>query len=313
MDLSVVIVSWNVKDLLAGCLESVYRSLQAESFECEVFVVDNASSDGSPEMVCQRYPQVRLLANAENKGFAAANNQALAEIEGRCVLLLNPDTVVRGRALGALWRFLHQMPSAGMAGARLVYGDGRFQHSAFGFPSLAQVFLDFFPLHYRLLESSLNGRYPRSLYAAGHPFEVEHPLGACMMVRREVVEQVGGLDEQFFMYCEEVDWAMRIRRAGWSIYCVPAAEVVHHEGQSTRQFRDHMYVALWRSRLRLFAKHYSPVDNWALRRLIRLGLWQEQRRARHRCRAGAMSEAELAGRLSAYERVRELTYGRERP
>jgi len=311
MDLSVVIVSWNVKELLSGCLESVCSSLQDEGIEHQVLVVDNASSDGSPEMVLQQFPQVRLLANAANKGFAAANNQALAQTQGRYVVLLNPDTVVRRDALGTLLRFLEQMPSAGMVGPRLVYGDGRFQHSAFGFPSVAQVFLDFFPLHYRLSESQLNGRYPRSLYASGHPFEVDHPLGACMMVRRQVVERIGGMDEQFFMYCEEVDWAMRVWRAGWSIYCVPTAEVVHYEGQSTRQFRDGMFVALWRSRLRLFAKHYGVLDNWALRGLIRLGLWQERQRARRRREAGAISEQELAGRLSAYQRVREMTYGRE--
>ena len=129
------------------------------------------------------------------------------------------------------------MPRTGLVGPRLVYPDGTFQHSAFRFPSLGQAFLDFFLLHHRLLQSPWNGRYPRALYAAGRPFSVDHPLGACMMVRREVVEQVGSLDADYFMYCEEIDWAMRIKRAGWQIGCVPAAEVVHYAGQSARQFR----------------------------------------------------------------------------
>jgi len=306
MDLSIVIASWNVKELLASCLASVYKSLQGTATEYEVLVVDNASSDGSADMVRERFPQARLMANVDNKGFAVANNQAMAESRGRYAVLLNPDTVLRDNALGILLRFMEDTPSAGMAGPRLVYGDGSFQHSAFGFPSLAQAFFDFFPIHYRLLESRLNGRYPRSLYASGRPFAIDHPLGACMMVRCEVIEQVGPLDEQFFMYCEEVDWAMRIKSAGWDVYCVPAAEVVHYAAQSTRQFRDEMFVALWRSRFRLFAKHYGPFYNWAVRRIVRTGLRHEAGRARRQVEAGLISEEELASRLAAYQRVREM-------
>jgi N-acetylglucosaminyl-diphospho-decaprenol L-rhamnosyltransferase len=300
MDLSVVIVSWNVKQLLGECLASVYRSFEGHGNTCEVIVVDNASTDGSGDMVAGDYPQARLMANRENMGFAAANNQGLAEASGRYVVLLNPDTSLRGNALGTLLDFMDQTPSVGMAGPRLVFGDGSFQHSAFEFPSLAQAFFDFFPVHHRLTESRLNGRYPRSLYATGEPFAVDHPLGACMMVRRGVIEQVGGLDEQFFMYCEEVDWAMRIKQAGWGVYCVPAAEVVHYAGQSTRQSRDAMFVALWRSRFRLFAKHYGPFYNWAVRRIVLAGLWREARQARRQADRGLISGDELAGRLTTY-------------
>jgi N-acetylglucosaminyl-diphospho-decaprenol L-rhamnosyltransferase len=308
MDLSIVIVSWNVKELLAACLASVYRSLQ--EMEYNVLVVDNASSDGSVEMVRESFPQARLIANSNNRGFAAANNQAMAATRGRYLVLLNPDTELRDNALGMLLRFMDDTPAAGMAGPRLIYGDGSFQHSAFGFPSLAQAFFDFFPAHYRLLESRLNGRYPRSLYASGRPFAIDHPLGACMMVRREVIEQVGHMDEQFFMYCEEVDWAMRIKRAGWGVYCVPAAEVVHHAGQSTRQFRDEMFVALWRSRFRLFAKHYGPFYNWVVRRIVRAGLRRQGARAHRQAEAGTISGTALAGRLAAYQRVREMSHER---
>ncbi len=309
MDISIIIVSWNVKELLAACLASVYASLKDSHTEYEVLVVDNASSDGSADMVRERFPRVSLVANADNKGFAAANNQALVEARGRYLVLLNPDTVLRSDALGTLLRFMDDAPSAGMAGPRLVYADGSFQHSAFRFPALAQAFFDFFPVHHRLLNSRLNGRYPRSLYASGHPFAIDHPLGACMMVRRQAVEQVGLMDERFFMYCEEIDWVMRIKRAGWGVYCVPAAEVVHYAGQSTRQFRDEMFVALWRSRFRLFAKHYGPFHNWAVRLIVRAGLRSEAGRARRQAETGVISERELAGRLAAYERVREMTYG----
>jgi N-acetylglucosaminyl-diphospho-decaprenol L-rhamnosyltransferase len=309
MDLSVIIVNWNVQELLAGCLTSVYESLHGAPIEHEVWVVDNASSDGSVDMVRQRFPQVRLIANQENCGFAAANNQALVQAAGRFAVLLNPDTVVHNQALVGLQRFLLQTPGAGMAGPRLIYADGRFQHSAFRFPSLAQALFDFFPMHNRLLDSRLNGRYPRRLYASGQPFAIDHPLGACMMVRREAVEQVGLLDEGFFMYCEEVDWAKRFRRAGWSIYCLPVAEVVHLEGQSTRQFREGMFVALWRSRFRLFGKHYGSSYNWAVRRIVRLGIRAEEVRARQQAESDLKVRSELPGRLAAYQQVRELADG----
>ncbi len=310
MDLSVVIVSWNVKQLLRECLGSVYRSFDSHGSAYEVIVVDNASTDGSADMVAEDYPQASVIANVENKGFAAANNQGLAKTSGRYMVLLNPDTSLRGNALGTLLSFLEQTPSAGMAGPRLVFGDGSFQHSAFEFPSLAQALIDFFPVHHRLTESRLNGRYPRSLYASGDPFAVDHPLGACMMVRRTVIEQVGGLDEQFFMYCEEVDWARRIKQAGWGVFCVPAAEVVHYAGQSTRQSRDAMFVALWRSRFRLFDKHYGPFYNWAVRRIVLAGLWREARQARRQAARGLISEDELDGRLATYAEVRRLVEDR---
>ena len=312
MDLSVVTVSWNVRELLIASLASVYASLDGSGIPYEVLVVDNASTDGSPDMVRERFPQVRLMANAENKGFAAASNQGMAQACGRYMVLLNPDTVLDGDALAMLLRFMENTPSAGMAGPRLAYPDGQFQHSAFRFPALAQPFFDFFPVHYRLVASRLNGRYPRSLYARERAFPIDHPLGACMMVRRQVLERVGGLDEGFFMYCEEVDWAMRIKRAGWSIYCVPTARVVHYAGQSTQQFRHEMFVALWRSRLRLYAKHRGAFDNRMLRLIVRAGLWNEGRKARHQAEAGLISREELAGRLTAYQSVREMTHARNR-
>jgi len=308
MDLSVVVVSWNVKDLLAACLSSVFSSLSATALDYEVFVVDNASSDGSPGMVRERFPQARLMVNPDNLGFAAANNQALAQASGRCMVLLNPDTVVCGDALGVLVEFLDSRPSAGMAGPRLAYTDGSFQHSAFRFPSLTQVFLDFFHIHHRLSDSRLNGRYPRALYESGGAFPIDHPLGACMMVRRQALQDVGKLDEQYFMYCEEVDWAMRMKQAGWDVYCVPGAQVIHHAGQSTRQFRDRMFVALWRSRFLLFSKHYGPVFNWAVQRIVRAGLRHAADQARSEAAADTISGSELEGRLAAYERVREITH-----
>jgi N-acetylglucosaminyl-diphospho-decaprenol L-rhamnosyltransferase len=312
MDLAIITVSYNTRDLLADCLESALVGLARSRLDGEVWVVDNASADGSPDMVCERFPSVHLLAPGENVGFAAGNNLALRAMgldEGttaRHVLFLNPDTRVMDDALGVMVHFLDQAPRAGAAGARLVYGDGGFQHSAFAFPGYAQIFFDIFPLHHRVLDSRLNGRYPRRLYEGGKPFLVDHPLGAALMVRGETLAQVGGFDERFFMYCEEIDLCQRVRAMGWTIYCVPQAEIVHLVGQSTRQFRDRMFVALWRSRFLMFDKHETAVFRWAARCIVRLGMWAETRRARKAHHQGEMTSEELAGRLAAYREVATL-------
>jgi N-acetylglucosaminyl-diphospho-decaprenol L-rhamnosyltransferase len=312
MDLAIITISYNTRDLLADCLESVLASLTQSGLEGLVWVVDNASDDGSADMVRQRFPSVSLVAHDKNVGFAAGNNLALQamgfgeQAKPRHILFLNPDTRVAGDALGALVRFLDQTPSAGAAGARLVHDDGSFQHSAFAFPGLTQIFLDFFPLHHRLLNSRLNGRYPRHEYESGEPFSVDHPLGAALMVRGDALGQVGGFDEQYFMYCEEIDLCHRIKKAGWEIYCVPAAEIVHLVGQSTQQFRDTMFVALWRSRFLMFEAYESAMFRWWARRLVRLGLWTETQRARAAHRRGEIGAEQLERRLAAFREVAAL-------
>ena len=288
MDLAIIIVSWNVRELLHCCLTSINQSLAISArhgvtVTADIWVVDNHSFDGTSEMVRDQFSDVRLIANSENRGFAAANNQAIAQVlllpDYRHFLLLNPDTLVRGRALEVLVDFMDQSPIAGMAGARLVFGDGAFQHSAFGFPGLAQIALDLFALPPRLHETQLNGRYPRSRYAAhAPPFSVAHPLGAAMIVRREVVETVGSMDQSYFMYCEEIDWAMRIKAAGWKIFCVPAAEIVHYGGQSASQIETLSFVNLWRSRHRLYQKHYPPLKVRLAGQLVRAAMRSRLRR-----------------------------------
>lgn len=304
-DLSTVIVSWNVKELLRCCLESIFQH-PIPGIQLEVFVVDNASSDGSAEMVRKRFPQVHLIENEENLGFAAANNQAISRSQGQYILLLNPDTIVCDDALIRLMDFLEANPEVGIAGPKLIHPDGRLQHSAFTFPTLLMAFLDFFPIHHRLIDSPLNGRYPRSLYKAGEPFPIDHPLGACLLVRKEAIDRVGPLDEGFFIYCEEIDWCIRIKKAGWQIYCVPQAEVVHYVAQSTQQSRDEMFVQLWKSRYLLFAKHYSRFYQWVARRIVGLGLWREKRKAQTAYRQGEISKLKLESRLAAYQQVAGL-------
>jgi GT2 family glycosyltransferase len=308
-DLAIIIVSHNTHDMLRACLCSVNEAMTRFSGSGQVWVVDNASSDGSPEMVRTEFPRTRVLAQARNLGFAAGNNVALRELgfgavafhQPDYVLFLNPDTEVLGDALDQMVEVLRTAEDAGVAGASLVYPDDSFQHSAFHFPTLWQIWFDFVPWPSRLLDSPLNGRYSRSLYSAGRPFVIDHPLGAALMARAQVIRQIGLMDEGFFMYAEEIDWCMRVKKAGWEVYCVPAARIVHHSGGSTRQFRDEMFIALWRSRFRLFEKHYGSFYNYTARLLVQLGLEVESRRARQ-----SESGEALEKRLSAYREVGKM-------
>jgi len=284
--LAVVIVSWNVQDLLAACLRSLFDDLDRSGLPTEVWVVDNASSDGTPEMVARAFPAVHLIASDENLGFAAGNNLALRAILTECatrntdyIWLLNPDTEVLPGATAALIAALESHPHAGIAGARLLYPDGSLQHSAFRFPRLTQLIFDLFSFPTRLYETSLNGRYPRRLYEGSAPFLVDHPLGAAMMVRTAAIRAVGLMDEGYRMYCEEIDWCWRMRRAGWQALCVPAAQVIHHAGRSTDQVPILSFVNLWTSRARLYVRHHGPLTYRLARALVRLGMRRRVRGA----------------------------------
>jgi GT2 family glycosyltransferase len=287
LDLAVVIVTWNTRTLVLDALRTLCADLESSGLRGGVWVVDNASADGTPDAVREAFPAVKLITSTVNLGFGAGNNLALRALgfkdqpgpnpDGpRAVFLLNPDTLVQPGAVRTLYEALFSLPQAGLVGAQLSYEDGAFQHSAFRFPGLLQIIIDLYPLpdrlRGRLYETRLNGRYRRALYAGGAPFPVDHTLGATMLLRRAVIEQTGLFDEQFFMYAEEVDWSMRIREAGWQIYAVPAAHVTHLEGRSTRQIRPESLVNLWKSRFRLYDKHYPPLKRALARRLVSLGI-----------------------------------------
>jgi GT2 family glycosyltransferase len=284
-DLAVVVVTWNVRDLLRECLRSVLADLHRSGVEATIWVVDNASADGTPAMVAEAFPDVRLIANRENVGFAAGNNLGLCEISDcrppvpRYAWLLNPDTEVLPGATEALLGCMARLPRAGMLGPRLTYADGSFQHSAFRFPGLVQLAYELFPLPDRFYETAANGRYPCRLYEGAAPFPVDHPLGAAMMVRMAAVAQVGRLDEGYRMYCEEIDWCWRMRRAAWRTFCVPTARVIHHAGQSTAQVPVLSFRDLWMSRARLYARHHGSVTWWLARGMVRARIRQRMRQA----------------------------------
>ena len=253
--LSVVIVSWNTRELLDKCLQSLTADAQRSHLSTEVIVVDNGSTDGTASMLRERHPTVQVTELGENVGFAAASNVGIRATTGQFVLLLNPDTVVQPDALNILRSTIESMPHVGLVSGLLLNPDGSIQSAGYRFPGLTQAFLDFFPLHPRLMESRLNGRVPSGDGRA--PYAVDHPLGACMLVRRCVIERVGLLDEQYFMYSEEIDWCQRIRAAGWSILIAPNARIVHFGGQSTAQIHAEMFRELHRSRAHYFRRYKS--------------------------------------------------------
>ena len=315
MELAVVIVSWNVRDLVLDTLKTLQADVETYGPETQTWVVDNASTDGTVEAIRSKFPQVHLIASDKNLGFAGGNNHALRAIGfdapvsprqdllPRAVFLLNPDTLVEAQAVRTLYDTLFAADDIGLVGARLTYGDGSFQHSAFGYPGIWQTIIDLLPVPGRLIDSTLNGRYPRALYAGHEPFPVGHPLGATMMLRREVIQQVGLFDDQFFMYCEEVDWAMRIHRAGWRVLCVPTAHVVHLEGQSTVQIRPESILNLWRSRYQLYRKHYSPFKVALIRGVVRLGM---RRKIVQTQQDTTLSDSQRAALIDAYRTVAAL-------
>ncbi len=249
--LSIVIVSWNVQGYLRRCLDSLRADL-SQNPDHEVIVVDNDSTDGSIAMLEHDFPEVTLIRNQENVGFARANNQALKLSRGQFVLLLNPDTEVQEGSIRALISFLESHPQVGIVGPKLLNPDGTPQGSGVNLPSLSGSLLGYFRI-----KKEVTGTYH---IHADHPVAVKALVGACLLVRREVLEQVGGFDEDYFMYVEEIDWCYRVGQAGWLIYYVPSAVICHHGGQSTARVTAKMYVALRKSRILFALKHHSRFE-----------------------------------------------------
>lgn len=314
--IGVIIVSYNTAGLLRACL----ASLRACTLPLRVVVVDNHSPDGSAALVRAEFPEAELIALGHNAGYAGGTNEGLRAL-GRhkaqgtgqhglvsSILILNPDTEVQPGAIEALAGFLAAHPRVGLVGPRLLNPDGTLQRAAFRFPTLLMTALDLFPpgevLPGRLYDSWWHGRYPQELGEA--PFAIDHPLGACMLIRREALEQVGGMDEGYFMYSEEVDWCRRIRMAGWAIWQVPAARVTHVGGAATRQFRWRMLVALYRSRMRCIELHSPAWQLGAQRLIVRAGMVRATLRAWRAYRAGTLSREDLRAHLAAYGEICRL-------
>lgn len=259
-DISIIIVSWNVRERLRACL----ASLPSPQSGVETIVVDAASVDGTPEMVRAEFPSVELIASTENLGYSRGNNLGLKQARGQYGLILNPDTELMGHGLQDMRAYLQANPRVGALGPQLVLPDGSVQATRRRFPTLATAIFD---------STWLEGLAPRSLldhyYASDlpgdRPVVVDWLVGAALLVRREVWEQVGGLDEGFFMYSEELDWQRRIKLAGWQIVYFPAAQVRHFEAQSSAQVPAATHIRFNTSKVRYFRKYHGALAGEFLR------------------------------------------------
>jgi N-acetylglucosaminyl-diphospho-decaprenol L-rhamnosyltransferase len=266
-DLSIIIVNWNVRDLLHACLCSL--EAHRKRLELQVIVVDSYSADDSVDMVRRHFPWVELIACEENVGFPRGNNLGLAQANGRYILLLNPDTEVVGDALATMVAYAETHPKVGAIGPQLLNPDGSVQSSRRRFPTLVTAIFESTWLESFAPASILRHYYVQDLVDEEIAV-VDWVTGACLLVRREVVDQIGGLDENYFMYSEELDWCHRIKLAGWQIVYLPTARVIHHVGKSSEQAVTARHINFQRAKLRYFYKYHGRLAAWLLRLFI---LW----------------------------------------
>ncbi len=255
--LSAIVVSWNTRDLLRRCLESLCAS-SGEGGQLELLVVDNGSTDGSPEMVRSDFPGATLIANGQNLGFARANNQAIARAEGQHLLLANTDTEMVGSAVADMVRYADEHPDVAVVGPQLLNADGSVQSSRRSFPTASTAFLESTVLQRWLPNHPAVRRYYLLDSPDGETQEVDWLVGACLLVRGEACRQVGLMDEGYFMYSEEMDWCRRFSDAGWKIVYLPTARVIHYEGQSSGKDPYHRHTRFQYSKCRYFEKHRGP-------------------------------------------------------
>jgi len=260
LGVEVIVINWNTRELLRNCLDSLFRYAPVElpdQFELRVIVVDNASTDGSVKMLEAEFSQVMIIRNEHNVGFATANNQALAESELSYFWLLNSDTIVRKNSLKLLFEFMQNNFNAGVCAPRLLNGDNTLQSYSWKFPAPLLDFLNFLELNRwpRLYNWLLPGCSVQPFYT--EPRQVDFVSGACLLVRCEAYKQLGGLDSAYFFYNEEADWCYRIKQAGWQVWYVPQAELVHLGGQSSQKVPYNRIIWFYQGYLRFYTKFYS--------------------------------------------------------
>jgi len=265
VDVSIIIVNWNTKALLCDCLKSIYK--QVGDVDFEVIVVDNASTDGSVDMVNREFPEVIIISNSENRGFAAANNQGIAIAKGRYVLLLNSDTIVLGNAVMKTVVFSDSHPECGVVGCRVLNPDKSLQRTCFMFPSILNMLLSLSYLYKLFPKSKFFGREQMTWWNRNDTREVDVVTGCFMLIRRKAIKQVGIMDERFFMYGEETDWCYRFKQAGWKVMFTPCAEIIHLGGASTEQMKPEMTLQL-RGSILLFMKKHRDSFSYGLACLL---------------------------------------------
>jgi len=273
-DISISIVSYNTRDLLRACLASLEARRQEAEVALEIIVIDNGSNDGSAAMVRAEFPKVRLIEAGENLGYGRANNRALENASGRHFFILNSDTEVQPGALRALVDFLDQHPRAGAVTAQLILPDGSIQPSCATDPNLLKVFWEQTYLDKIFPHNKVIGGYTMTHWNYNEMREVEQVAGAAVAVRREAWQQIGGFDPAFFMYFEDTDLCIRLRKAGWSIWFTPDAKVHHRVGASSDkdwQLRARMVASLNWSRYYYFSNRESTFKGKMLKALVVMG------------------------------------------
>jgi hypothetical protein len=266
IDLSIIIVAWNVRDLVLDCLASIEAAGPGVSYE--VIVVDNGSVDDTVGAVARQFPRTQVIALPRNVGFAAGNNVGLRKMNGRHAVLLNSDTVVLRGGLEACVRYLDEHGDVGVVGPQLLNPDRSRQNCIHNSPTLFSELIG-----QSLLRRLFPRRWPSKRTHFPGPVQVDAVLGACLFVRREVVEQVGLIDEDYFFFLEETDWCHRIRRAGWRVVHLPEAHVIHLYGEATKKKLPlRTRIEYYRSRYLFFAKNYGPLELALLRAWVRVKL-----------------------------------------
>lgn len=268
VELSIVVVSYNTRELLAACLRSLPPASGRTAHE--IIVVDNASGDGSAEMVGREFPAVAVIANTANVGFARAANQGIRATRGELIALVNSDAETPPGSLDRLVAFLRAHPGVGAVGPQIRLPDGRPCHSCFRFPSLVRPYLNFRFLR-RISGETFSLAYPADSPLLREGGEVDWLSGACLALRRKALDQVGLLDEHFFMYFEDTDLCRRLRRAGWSVWYLPEVHALHRVGQSSTGDPERLRLELRRSALHYFGTHHPGPIFWAVRGVVLLG------------------------------------------
>lgn len=255
-DLSIIIVSYNTRELLRNCLDSIYTNTRQISFE--IIVVDNSSIDGSPEMVRRDFPLVKLLVNQRNVGFSKAANQATEESHGRYILFLNSDTLILPKSLELLVKFMGSHPRTGAVSPLVLNPDGSPQFSCGrSFPTLSTEFFKFAFLDRIFSKSRCFGKYLLSYWDHKSTRDVELLSGSCLMTRSEIVHKGGKMDEDFFFFGEDIDWCFRIREIGWNIYLYPESKIIHYGGESYRKEKELIHFHYYENMSKFFLKHYG--------------------------------------------------------
>jgi len=254
-DVSIIVVAWNVRKLLYDCLKSVYD--QTEGVDFEVIYVDNASEDGSVDMVKSEFPQVKIIENSQNEGFIKANNQAIQIAQGRYVLLLNSDTIVLDNAIEKIVKFADAHPEAGVVGCKVLNPDGTLQRNCFMYPSVLNMFLFATHLYKIFPKSRFFGRERMTWWDFDYVSEVETICGSCSLVQKKAVEQVGLMDEAYFVYGDDPDWCYRFKKNGWKIMFTPEPRIIHYGGQTTKRLPDKFLLQLYGAKLIFIKKHKS--------------------------------------------------------